>query len=276
MTIRRPFELAGIGLHTGKRSSARFEPAGSGKGIVFSTDQGEIGINGGVTALPARPAGGRRTTLGGIETVEHALSAAYGLGICNLRIGVNGPELPAADGSALPFVRAFKAAGITAQKRPRKTFALREPIFISSGNAVLAAVPDDRFRVTYTLDYGLLSLKGQTVSLEMNPRNYAADIAPARTFCTEEEAAALRKRGFGKGADTRNTLVMGKKGPRGNRLRFPDECARHKVLDLVGDLALLGFALKGHVIGIRSGHALNHRLVEAIIKQREGSHAGIH
>ena len=145
---------------------------------------------------------------------------------------------------------------------------MREPIFCHEGSAALLALPHDGLRVTYTLDYPHPALRSQTVSFEVDEGVYARQIAPARTFCTEEEARSLRQKGFGKGADRRNTLVMGPSGPRGNRLRFADECARHKVLDLLGDLGLLNLDLRGHFIGIRSGHALNHRLCELILKDR--------
>ncbi len=157
-----------------------------------------------------------------------------------------------------------RAAGREPQGAEAPAFEVAEPIFLSAKNAVLAAHPHKGLRVTYTLDYDYPGLRAQTVSFDVDERTFSREIAPARTFCTADEAKSLREAGYGLGADTRNTLVMSPEGPVENSLRFPDECARHKALDLIGDLALLGARLDAHVIAIRSGHQLNRRLVEAI------------
>jgi UDP-3-O-acyl N-acetylglucosamine deacetylase len=266
-TLRRPVRLAGVGVHTGRAVSVRVEPAPAGTGVRFR--RGDAARSAFVRAAAGASAGERRSRVGtgaaAVETVEHLLAAASGLGLSNLLVTIDGPEVPILDGSALGFVRAFLGAGLKSQAGRRPVWRVREPLFIADGGAVL---PDDAFRITYTLDYAHPALRGQTVSFRVDERTFVKDIAPARTFCTEEEALALRRRGLGRGADTRNTLVMGPRGPRRNRLRFRDECARHKVLDLVGDLALLGFAIRGHVVAIRSGHALNHRLLRLILNQK--------
>jgi UDP-3-O-acyl N-acetylglucosamine deacetylase len=272
-TLRRPVLLAGVGVHTGRAVSVRVEPAPAGTGIRFR--RSDAGGGAFVRAAAGASAGERRSRVGtgasAVETVEHLLAAASGLGLANLFVTIEGPEVPILDGSALGFVRAFLRAGLKAQGAEREVWRVPEPLFIADGGAALAVLPDDAFRVTYTLDYAHPALRGQTVSFDVTEKTFVKDIAPARTFCTEEEALVLRRRGLGRGADTRNTLVMTPRGPKENRLRFRDECARHKVLDLVGDLALLGFAVRGHVVAIRSGHALNHRLLRLILNQKRAS-----
>lgn len=269
-TVRKPVDIRGRGLHTGKEAEVRILPAGPGTGVIFARPGSESGTR---AADAFGRAAERRTRVvaGGqaVETVEHLLSALSGLGVANARIEVRGPEIPALDGSAAGFARAVTRAGLVRQKRRREIFELKEPVFAAAKDAAILALPYDRFRVTYTLDYPHPRLRAKTVSFDVDEKTYLAEIAPARTFCTREEARALRARGFGLGADTQNTLVMGPKGPLRNRLRFADECARHKVLDLIGDLAPLGFAVEAHFIAVRSGHALNREIGRLILQQKE-------
>lgn len=273
-TLGAEVRLEGVGLHTGERSSVTLKPLGAGSGLVMKRRVGnalETVFCSSDVRFDAQ-SHARRSTLGfdeaRVETVEHLSAALYGLGVSNVEVVVEGPEIPVMDGSALEFVKAIRKAGLVDQAIPRGVFAVTEPLFVSTPKAALAVLPDDKFCVTYTLDYKHPKLSGQTVSFEVNEDVFAEDIAPARTFCTEQEAQALRAQGLGKGADYKNTLVMGQDGPVQNRLRFADECARHKVLDLIGDLGVMGFELRGHVVGIRSGHALNRELVLKILEQK--------
>ena len=164
-------------------------------------------------------------------------------------------------------MRFLKKLGLKNQDKKRKVFRVREPIFFSEPGKAIQALPSDRLSVGYTLDYAHPALKNQTVDFLVDAKTFEKELAPARTFCVDVEAAALKKQGFGRGADTTNTLVMTPKGPLKNRLRFKDECARHKALDLLGDLSLLGHGLSGRILGLRSGHALNRQLVEEIRRQ---------
>jgi len=281
-TLTKAVSFEGIGVHTGEPSKVTCHPAGEDEGIVFER-----------TDLEGRPkwflrnprslgafAGeGHRSRLGShlgqIETVEHLLATLWGLGISNLRVEVEGPEIPILDGSAEPFVRAFTEAGLETQKALRPLFAVSEPLFVHAEKAAILMLPQDTFRVTYTLDYDHPQLKGQTVSFDLTERVFIEEIAPARTFCTEEEAQALLKQGLGKGGSYDNALVIGDAGPVQNTFRFPDECARHKVLDLVGDLSLLGLDLRAHVIAIRSGHTLNHKMRDLLLAQKESYYESI-
>ena len=271
-SIRKPVTFSGIGLHTGESASVTLSPAAAGSGI-------RIRHRGSPSEM--QPWGEshaeRRTRVGNgehtVETVEHLMAAFYGLGITNVDVNVDGREIPVFDGSSSFFVNAIVRSGIERQERPCEVFEVTEPLFFHSGNAVLAAHPCDSFRVTYTLDYNHPRLRAQTVSFDVNEDVFIREIAPARTFCTEEEAHALKDKGFGKGADTTNTLVISNLGPMDNAFRFPDECARHKVLDLIGDLAWAGRRIRGHIIAVRSGHSLNRMLAQQMIKQKEGTKA---
>ena len=214
----------------------------------------------------------RRTTLRNgevsIETCEHCLSALAGLAIDNAVVEVAGPEMPAGDGSARPFVDALLTAGIDEQDQPRHVLTLTQPITIEEGDAMIAALPADHpgMQVIYDLDYGENGpVPPQVHAFSLANGNYARQIAPARTYVLESEAEALQKAGLGKHLTPKEILVIGNDGPLGgNALRFDDELVRHKVLDLIGDLALVGAAIRGRIVAYRSGHALNHRLARQL------------
>ncbi|OGW91811.1 MAG: hypothetical protein A3D28_04570 [Omnitrophica bacterium RIFCSPHIGHO2_02_FULL_63_14] len=264
-TLERAGALEGRGLHTGEPCRVSFRPAPAGAGASFFRD--------------GRPvervfAGHSRCTAIGragaeIQTVEHAASALMGLGIDNVRVDVDGPEMPAMDGSAADFVNLFKGLGIADQREEVRVTTLTEPVFCHGEKSALAAFPAEDLSVCYALDFDFPGLRQTLFEVPVvTPEIYESQIAPARTFCAGPEAEALRAAGFGKGADERNTLVMTPDGPLGGSLRFSDECARHKALDLLGDLYFTGFPFAARIIGIRSGHGLNQQLAEAIKKQR--------
>jgi len=210
----------------------------------------------------------RRTTLGlgafEIQTTEHFLAALSGLSIDNIIIELDSAELPGMDGSARDFTDAIKRSGIVEQGADKKILRIGAPVWCGDGDSLLAVFPDDNFKVSYTLSYKAPSLGTQFFSVTVNEENFESQIAPARTFCLEGEAMELLKRGLGKGANYENTLVMGRGGPLNNSLRFADEPVRHKVLDLIGDLYLLGMPIKGHVVAIKSGHKLNMEMVKIL------------
>lgn len=279
-TIKKEVELEGIGLHTGVRVKIRLSPASPDSGINFIRtdlpDAPAIKANIANVMEPSRRL--RRTSLGcdGIEihTIEHLMSALCGLMIDNLKVEINGPEVPGLDGSALPFVELIRRAGIEEQQAPKRSFQVKDPIWLEENDTVLAILPASEFRVSYMLSYDHPLLKSQYVSVAVTPEIFETQVAPARTFCLEREAEDLRKQGLGKGANWENTLVVGKDGVIKNKLRFDDEFARHKISDLIGDLYLLGMPIKGHVIAVRSGHPLNIRLLQKIRQQQERMRAG--
>jgi UDP-3-O-[3-hydroxymyristoyl] N-acetylglucosamine deacetylase/3-hydroxyacyl-[acyl-carrier-protein] dehydratase len=277
-------ELEGRGLFTGEPVSMRIRPAPPDSGICFiRTDQSPpIRIAALVENVSKRA---RRTSLRNgtvaIETVEHCLGACAGLNVDNLQIELNANELPGLDGSSLAFVEKLRSAGIQEQDRARTPFVIPEVVRVVDGDSELVALPplqkdSEIFEVAYELDYGNGSPIGrQNYRVAITPETFEANIAPARTFVLEREAEELRANGLGKHLSHTDILVFGANGPIENRLRFPDECARHKVLDLVGDLSLFGKPLIGRVFARKSGHSLNHALVRELrtIEHREQQRA---
>ncbi|MCX5686187.1 MAG: UDP-3-O-acyl-N-acetylglucosamine deacetylase, partial [Candidatus Omnitrophica bacterium] len=212
--------------------------------------------------------GKRRTTIGTgplqIQTTEHLLAALSGLGIDNALIEIDGGEIPGLDGSAMGFVEAIKKAKITEQDAPKRILVIEEPVWCKFEDRFVAVLPDENFRISYTMSYKSDAIGTQYYDITVREENFEREIAPARTFCLKSEALMLMASGLGKGAGCNNTLVMGKTGPFKNKLRFKDEPVRHKVLDLIGDLYLLGMPIKGHVIAAKSGHSLNIELVKKL------------
>ncbi|MBI5367524.1 MAG: UDP-3-O-[3-hydroxymyristoyl] N-acetylglucosamine deacetylase [Planctomycetes bacterium] len=283
-TIRTAVEHAGSGLFTGRPATARLQPGAPGAGIAFvRTDlPGRPRILAHVDQVLPRP---RRTSLGKegceVETVEHLLAAAAGLGIDNLEVEVSGPELPAGDGSARVWAELFARAGSVEQSAQRKVFTVKDPISVVEGEASLVALPGGggggggkgggpSLTLSVSIDYAPGLLAPQSVSIPIAPDTFARDLAPARTFCLKAEAEALLAAGGGRGGSTDNTLVIGPDGaPIKNAYRFPDELVRHKVLDLLGDLKLLGATLDAHVVAVKPGHMTNLLLVRKLARALE-------
>lgn len=268
-TIAEDVTTTGIGLHSGEPCTVTFKPAQPDTGIVFVR-----------TDLPGSPTIAshpdhlcqrmRRTALavGEVEvhTCEHFLSAAYGLGIDNLRVEMTAVEFPGLDGSAKDFVELLRGAGIIEQGVERAIFEVTEPISVSDGKTTLVALPwKGGMKITYTLDDHGGALGGaQVVEVELTEQGFAEQIAPARTFCMAKEVEMLRALGLGKGANYENTCVYDGTQVIGTTLRFRDEAARHKILDLVGDLAHGHRRLHAHIIAVRSGHRENMLLVQEL------------
>jgi UDP-3-O-[3-hydroxymyristoyl] N-acetylglucosamine deacetylase/3-hydroxyacyl-[acyl-carrier-protein] dehydratase len=277
-TITHDVELQGRGLFTGEQATMRLRPAVADAGIWFvRTDQSPpVRIAARVENVSKRA---RRTCLkngtAAIETVEHCLSACAGLGIDNLEIELTGNEVPALDGSSLGFVKKLHEGGICAQDAECGFFVIDDVVRVTEGDAELVALPpldakSELLEIHYDLDYGSEGPIGrQTYRLSVTPESFEANIAPARTFVLEREAAELRAAGLGTHLTYSDVLVVGPKGPIENRLRFPDEYVRHKVLDLIGDLALFGATLVGRVIARKSGHSLNHAFATALRERYE-------
>jgi UDP-3-O-[3-hydroxymyristoyl] N-acetylglucosamine deacetylase/3-hydroxyacyl-[acyl-carrier-protein] dehydratase len=272
-TISKTVELEGRGLFTGAPATVRLHPAKPNTGIWFvRSDQAKpIRIPAVVESVTKRA---RRTALQNgtvsVETVEHCLSACAGLGIDNIEIELTGAELPAGDGSSLPFVEKINEAGIVAQDAARDPLVIEEMIRVVDGDMELVALPpmgdnSDTLQVSYELDYGPRTPIGrQFYSTTVTAESFQENIAAARTFVLRAEAEALHQAGLGCHLTYRDILVFGDDGPIENSLRFPDECVRHKILDLLGDLMLLGRFIVGRVYARKSGHALNHELVRAL------------
>lgn len=272
-TIRDTVTIEGIGLQTGAKTTLRLKSSPANSGINFiRTDLSNkpllnlqsLDLGGSNQAAPDR----RTTLVMGplqIQTTEHFLAALSGLGIDNIIVELDTAELPGLDGSAKLFVESLKNSKIVEQDALKKALKINEPVWCRGDNgSMIVILPDDKFVISYTLSYESPVLGDQFFSIDINEKTFEREIAPARTFCLEEEALKLLKMGLGKGANYDNTLVIGKDGPIKTDLRFSNEPVRHKVLDLIGDLYILGMPVEGHVIAVKSGHRLNMELVKKL------------
>lgn len=270
-TLRRDIKCAGIGLHCGDRVEMRLRPAAPHTGIVFRR------LDLGGLEIPARQENLSRSTLAttlsvdgeSISTVEHLLAATNGLGVDNLIVEVDGPEVPAMDGSAAPFIYLMHEAGLRHQQPPREFIKILEPIRIEDDDKFVAVYPADRFKISYTIAFDHPLIGEQRQTFVVTPRSFTEQIAPARTFGFLREVEAMRKAGFALGGSMENAVVVGDNSILNNKLRFQDEFVRHKILDAIGDLMLLGAPLLGHVVAYRAGHAMHASLVEAVLDAPE-------
>lgn len=258
-TINKAFSLSGIGLHSGKDVSLLFSPAPPNAGIYFIKEGGEI------PALVSFVKETRRgTSLGSIAVVEHLLSAVYGMGIDNLQVEIKGEELPVLDGSALPYVEALELAAIVEQKAPKDSLLLASPIKIVGDETSLEALPYHGFKINFVVNFPGFGEQQFTFDSQKVP--FKKEIAPARTFGYIEEYELLKEQGLAHGASFENALVLGRDGYI-NTPRFPDEIVRHKILDLIGDIALLGRPLQAEINAIKSGHKLNVELIRRLLNK---------
>lgn len=262
-TIAHVTHVSGRGYWSGRAISLTFLPAEVNRGVVFRRIDlpGRPEISADVNHRRDTPL---RTTLvhGGVhvEMVEHVLSALYGMGIDNCVVECDSPEMPGMDGSALAFAIAIERAGVQLQSVRRNTVTITAPIRLGDERQWVMAIPshDPGFTVRYELDYGPQSTVPVCEStLSIDPISYTREIAPARTFLEEAEAKQLQLKGVAEHVTYRDLIVFGPTGPIDNTLRFEDECSRHKLLDVVGDIALCGFQVQGKIIAHRSGHRLN-------------------
>jgi UDP-3-O-acyl N-acetylglucosamine deacetylase len=243
-------------------------PAGADTGIIFRATDG--------TLIPASIEhvvdGNHATTLGAfgikVRTVEHLMAAAAGLGIDNVLVEVEGEELPAVDGSARPLVDLLRQADRLTLPAARRPLIIAEPLRVGDESRWIQLVPGHGFHITYTLDNSHPMIGLQAASFEVTEETFVTEIAPARTYGFLRDVPAMRKHGLALGGSLENAVVLGKRSVLNESLRFRDEFVRHKVLDLIGDLALHGRPIQGHVVARNAGHSLNHQLVEAIDKAR--------
>ncbi len=266
-TTERPVEVSGIGLHHGVPVKIRLIPAPAGTGIVFRrTDLDYFPIPANwkhVERVIYATSLMRQGVL--ISTTEHLLSTLYSFGIDNLWIEIDNLEVPILDGSGKPFVDLLRAAGIRELRRKRRYLRIRRPVMVEDGKKRISILPDNSFRLTCDIDFPQ-PIGKQSIAMEVTAENYARELSPARTFGFEHELAQLREMGLIRGATLESAVCFTRDGvmnPEG--LRFADECCRHKALDLIGDLALIGRPLLGNVIAERAGHAMHTALVARIM-----------
>ncbi len=278
-TLTREARLVGPGLFSGEETTLTIAPAEANAGIIFvrKTAGKTAHIPAHVTNVIKKP---RRTCLRNgtllVETIEHCMAALAGLGVSNATVTLTGEssgELPMTDGSSQPFVDAILSAGLSEQDKSVDPLIITKPVYVSNGDASLAALPGptDALEIIYEFS-GEAPLANQLFSFRLGVDRQQGDsfvdvLAPARTFAYEHEARYLASQGMGTHLSPRDVLVIGKDGPMDNAFRFPDECVRHKILDLIGDLSLVGRPVAGRIIAKKSGHEMNHQLARRLLEQ---------
>lgn len=273
-TLRRSCEIRGIGLHTGKDAKIVVHPAPADHGVVFRVTRGRKAVD-----IKARAKYVNRTRLSTcigrkrreVCTVEHFMAAVYGLEIDNLLVEVEGGEVPVMDGSALPFVNSLRAAGYTVQPVPKRYIRVLEPIVVKGETRTAGLYPSPIPIFSFEIDFDHPAIKVQSRSIPLTPRTFVNEISKARTFGFEKDLQALQRKGLALGVGLENCVGLGRDGsvlnPEG--LRYEDEFVRHKILDAIGDLSLAGYPLLAEYRGQKSGHALNLRLVQALLETPE-------
>ncbi len=265
-TLKREIGVEGIGLHTGSECSLRLVPAPRDTGVKFLRKDKGVLINADCNSVSDTAFA---TTLGvngtRVKTVEHLLAALSGLGIDNLIVEMDGPEVPILDGSAVKFVDIILQAGIAAQAAEKPHLRIQKPFAFKEGNAEIYAMPHEGFHITYRTYYNHHLLGHQQLSIGLSEESFVRELAPARTFGFLKDVERLRARGLAKGGSLENAIILSETGVlNGSGLRFEDEFIRHKVLDLIGDLSLIGFPVMGHIFASRTGHTTNLKFAKAL------------
>jgi UDP-3-O-[3-hydroxymyristoyl] N-acetylglucosamine deacetylase len=267
-TIRGAVECSGIGLHSGVSVHMRIVPASPGSGIVFrrtDLDNFEVEATGrNVAKVSYATSLMKKGVL--ISTTEHALSAFVGMGLDNAVVELDNLELPILDGSALPIVEMVQRVGLRQQKRLRQYLRVLKPVEVREGEKFVGVYPAESFSVCYTINFPHPLIGDESISVDLSRGDYVRDIAPARTFGFLEEAKALRNMGLIRGASEENAIVLTPDGIQNGPLRFDNEFVRHKVLDLIGDLSLIGHQVLGRVVADRAGHAMHTALVRRLMR----------
>jgi UDP-3-O-[3-hydroxymyristoyl] N-acetylglucosamine deacetylase len=270
-TLAHTASIDGVGIHTGQSVNLRLLPAPPDTGIRFRrTDAGGIEI----PATPSRVTSLElATTLGrddvSVSTVEHLMAALYMARVDNLIIEIDGPEIPILDGSSLPYCRLLEAAGLQTQDALRRIMVITQPLERAVGDKWIRVSPYPGLRVSYGLDYTLPAIGRQTVDLTVDFDGFLSELAGARTFALETDVQRLHRHGLGLGGRADNCVVFDDRGPINTKLRFANEPVRHKALDLIGDVALIGAPIWGHFEVEKGGHLLHFKMVETILAHRE-------
>ena len=273
VTINRSISISGIGLHGGKDVQLTMKPAPPDTGILFRRIDlpEEPAVRANISKVKKYE---RETTIGEndfeIHMVEHLLATLYAVGVDNMIIEMDGDEVPILDGSARPYIDMLEKVGLNKQDRAREVYNLSYPLKIYDGDRFIAAFPHPSLKISFVFDYKRPFMKKEYISIEITPENFKTEIAPARTFCVNDEIEYLRNAGLIKGGSLENALVFSPEGvmnPEG--LYFDDECVRHKILDLIGDISLISVPIRAHIIAICSGHSLNQRISRRIFYEKE-------
>jgi UDP-3-O-[3-hydroxymyristoyl] N-acetylglucosamine deacetylase len=271
-TLRRQISCVGIGLHSGNKVNLTLKPAPADSGIRFRrTDVG--GPGGHEVPATVQHLAGIQLATGlsrnevSVETVEHLLAALTSCGVDNVLVELNSPEVPIMDGSAAPFIYLIQEAGLKSLPARRKYLKIVRPIAISRGDKRIALYPSDHFKVTYSISYDHPMLRHQSRTLRITEDTFVEELAPARTFTFLKDVEMMRQNGLALGGSLENAIVLGETGILNNALRFEDEFVRHKILDAIGDLALVGYPVIGHLVAHRAGHALHTEFAAKILEE---------
>jgi len=268
-TIAGPVSFTGVGLHSGAPVTMRLLPAAGGSGIVFrrtDLDNFEIpAIARNVAKVSYATSLMRQAVL--ISTTEHLLSALIGMGIDNVIVELDNLELPILDGSALPYIEGIRSVGIELQRRKREYLRILKAVEVCDGDKFIGVYPGDGYSIEYKIDFPP-PIGAQSFTLDLATETYGSELAPARTFGYKEDEARLREMGLIRGASDQSVIVLSRDAVLNGPLRYEDEFVRHKVLDLIGDLALAGRRIQGRVVAERAGHAMHTALVSRLLRDR--------
>jgi UDP-3-O-[3-hydroxymyristoyl] N-acetylglucosamine deacetylase len=270
-TLRRAVSCAGIGLHSGNKVTLSLKPAAAGSGIRFRrSDLGGLEVPATVQHVDGiNYATGLMRDAVRVDTVEHLLAALVSLGVDNVIVELNSPEVPIMDGSAAPFIYLIHEAGVKRLAASRKFLKVLRPISLLRGDKRIALYPSDHFKVTYSIAFDHPLLRHQSRTLRVSEESFVEEIAPARTFTFLTEVEMLRQQGLAQGGSLDNAIVLGDTGILNNGLRFDDEFVRHKILDVIGDMALVGHPIIGHLVAHRGGHALHTAFAAQVLDERD-------
>lgn len=268
-TLRRPVSISGLGIHTGSRTQMTLRPAPIGGGVLFRrTDCGGVEIPAHMSRIASLELA---TTLGRddvtVSTIEHLMAAANGFGIDNMIVDLDGPEVPILDGSSLPFLHLFRAVGVQIQDAWRRVVVVTRPVEVAHRDKWMRISPHPGLKLSYGIDFPNPSIGRQRIELEVDSRTFERELAPARTFAQWSDVQQMREKGLALGGTSENCIVFDDTGPINTQLRFSDEPVRHKALDAVGDLALFGFPIWGHVQVHLGGHHLHFLLLDELRKR---------
>jgi len=269
-TLRRQVACAGIGLHSGHKVTLTLKPAAADTGIRFRRT--DLGVE--IPASVAHVSGTNHATVlsrdgATVETVEHLLAAAAAMGLDNAVVELDHREVPVMDGSSAPFAYLIQEAGLKTLATPRRYLKVLRPITVSRGDKLMSLYPSDHFKVTYSISFDHPLLRHQSHTLPVNEDSFVEDIAPARTFGFLHEVELLRQQGLAQGGSLENAIVLSETGVLNNPLRYEDEFVRHKILDAIGDLSLVGYPIIGHLVAHRAGHALHTAFAKRVLDDAE-------
>ena len=268
-TIQKKISLEGIGIHTGEMVKLTLKPSDSGKVVFKRTDIKDFEFAADPKKVQSKNCSMLVTDKGNILTLEHLMAVLWVYGVDSLTVELDGGEIPVTDGSALPFIRILRQSGLKELSEKRRSVRIVKPFRIQETDGSVAVIPDSELKISYVIHYKHPMIKKQGMSIVVNPQVFEKEIAPARTFGFVEQASELRSRGLARGGSIKNTVVLNHERVISGSLRFPDEFVRHKILDFIGDLSLLGSSVRGHFMAKKAGHSLHLKTVRFLLDHPE-------